>query len=148
MPVGIADYIKTYDLELWSFAALEAQVAAIADDIAYDAHDIDDGLRAGLFHLDDLEGDAADGGDHAEIARALSRSRRGRRGARAGARTDFAPDRCGVVGGAEGARRRETQSAQDVRRQSRALVTFPPAVAEAEAAIKTFSISACTATRG
>jgi dGTPase len=44
------------DLELWSFAGVEAQVAAIADDIAYDAHDIDDGLRAGLFALDDLDG--------------------------------------------------------------------------------------------
>jgi dGTPase len=54
IPVGIADYVKTYDLELWSFASLEAQVAAIADDIAYDAHDIDDGLRAGLFAVDDL----------------------------------------------------------------------------------------------
>src|SRR5439155_12916499 len=42
------------DLELWSFASAEAQVAAIADDIAYDAHDIDDGLRANLFTLDDL----------------------------------------------------------------------------------------------
>jgi dGTPase len=44
------------DLELWSFASAEAQVAAIADDIAYDAHDIDDGLRANLFTLDDLAG--------------------------------------------------------------------------------------------
>src|SRR5215467_10052452 len=44
------------DLELWSFASAEAQVAAIADDIAYDAHDIDDGLRAELFTLDDLAG--------------------------------------------------------------------------------------------
>ena len=42
------------DLELDSWAGLEAQVAAISDDIAYDNHDIDDGLRAGLVELDDL----------------------------------------------------------------------------------------------
>ena len=42
------------DLQLWSFPSAEAQVAALADDIAYDAHDIDDGLRADLFGLDEL----------------------------------------------------------------------------------------------
>ena len=42
------------DLELDSWPGLEAQVAAISDDIAYDNHDIDDGLRAGLVELDDL----------------------------------------------------------------------------------------------
>jgi dGTPase len=50
---GIAAAIVAYqnrsDLELWSFASGEAQLAALADDIAYDAHDIDDGLRAELF---------------------------------------------------------------------------------------------------
>ena len=46
---AISEYDRIYDLELWSYASLEAQVAAISDDIAYDAHDIDDGLRAGLF---------------------------------------------------------------------------------------------------
>lgn len=54
VPQAILDYSRLQDLELWSFASAEAQVAAIADDIAYDAHDIDDGLRADLFTLDEL----------------------------------------------------------------------------------------------
>jgi dGTPase len=43
-----------WDLELSTWPSLEAQVAAISDDIAYDNHDVDDGLRAGLLDLDDL----------------------------------------------------------------------------------------------
>jgi dGTPase len=43
-----------WDLELASWPGLEAQIAAISDDIAYDNHDIDDGLRAGLLDLDEL----------------------------------------------------------------------------------------------
>src|SRR5690242_5277321 len=54
VPGPILSYARSHDLELWSHASGEAQVAAIADDIAYDAHDIDDGLRADLFSLDDL----------------------------------------------------------------------------------------------
>ena len=54
LPQAILSYAKRQDLELWSFASAEAQIAALADDIAYNAHDIDDGLRAGLFTLDDL----------------------------------------------------------------------------------------------
>lgn len=50
----IRDFNNDYDLHLTSYASLEAQCAAIADDIAYNSHDLDDGLRAGLFHLDDL----------------------------------------------------------------------------------------------
>jgi dGTPase len=54
VPAPIVEYSRLQDLELWSFASAEAQVAAVADDIAYDAHDIDDGLRAKLFQLEDL----------------------------------------------------------------------------------------------
>jgi dGTPase len=54
LPAEISDFCRRFDLELWSHASGEAQAAAIADDIAYNAHDIDDGLRAGLFVLDDL----------------------------------------------------------------------------------------------
>ena len=56
VPQAIADFSAAFDLALWSHASAEAQVAAIADDIAYDAHDLDDGLRAELFGLSDLAG--------------------------------------------------------------------------------------------
>ncbi len=54
LPEGIAEYNATHDLKLDTWASAEAQVAALADDIAYNNHDIDDGLRAGLFEIDDL----------------------------------------------------------------------------------------------
>ena len=55
-PPSIRAYSARHDLELHTFAGPEAQVAALADDIAYNNHDIDDGLRAGLFDIDDLRG--------------------------------------------------------------------------------------------
>ncbi len=50
----ISDYNALYDLELHTFPTAEAQVASIADDIAYNAHDIDDGLRSNLIKLEAL----------------------------------------------------------------------------------------------
>jgi len=51
---AMAEVNNECDLELAGWPSLEAQIAAISDDIAYDNHDIDDGLRAGLLDLDDL----------------------------------------------------------------------------------------------
>jgi dGTPase len=54
LPFEIKEFNQVFPLNLEEFSSAEAQCAALADDIAYNAHDIDDGLRAGLFSLDDL----------------------------------------------------------------------------------------------
>jgi dGTPase len=55
LPLAFAEQRDEWDLEYWTFASAEAQVAAISDDIAYDAHDLDDAMRAGLFDIKDLQ---------------------------------------------------------------------------------------------
>lgn len=54
VPKPIADFDALFPLDLGGFASLEAQAAAISDDIAYNTHDLDDGLRAGLIDIADL----------------------------------------------------------------------------------------------
>ncbi|MBL8907951.1 MAG: deoxyguanosinetriphosphate triphosphohydrolase [Rhizobiales bacterium] len=54
LPAAIVEYAEVHDLALASWPSAEAQVAALSDDIAYNAHDIDDGLRAHLFEVIDL----------------------------------------------------------------------------------------------
>lgn len=54
IPYALADYNARHDLELGTYASAEAQVAAISDDVAYNNHDLHDGLRAELFSTDEL----------------------------------------------------------------------------------------------
>jgi len=54
IPYALAEANAEFDLELATYASAEAQVAALADDIAYNNHDLDDGLRAGLFTVEDI----------------------------------------------------------------------------------------------
>jgi dGTPase len=138
IPSGISEYTGTFDLELWSFASLEAQVAAIADDIAYDAHDIDDGLRAGLFGVDDLKVMPLTAEMIADIARHYPGLDDIRRGA------ELVRELISYLIGAvvlEARRRLELaqpKSADEVRNHGEVLIAFPAATAQAEAEIKTF----------
>jgi dGTPase len=138
IPSGVSDYIRTYDLELSSFASLEAQVAAIADDIAYDAHDIDDGLRAGLFTVDDLKVMPLAAEIIADISKHYPDLDDIRRGA------ELVRELISYLIGAviSEARRRleaaQPKSVDDVRSHDEGLVAFPPRAAQAEAEIKSF----------
>ena len=69
LPAALAEYAARQDLELHSHASAEAQVAAIADDIAYNNHDLMDGLYAGLFTDDEAAGLPLAGAAYAEVDR-------------------------------------------------------------------------------
>ncbi|WP_315778604.1 MULTISPECIES: deoxyguanosinetriphosphate triphosphohydrolase [unclassified Bradyrhizobium] len=138
IPAGIAEFNAGFDLELWSYASLEAQVAALADDIAYDAHDIDDGLRAGLFTVSDLKEVPL----LAAMIDEIDRHYPGLDDIRRGAELVRELISYLIAAAATEAERRIEQaqpmSPLDVRRHSGPLVAFPADVAAHEATIKAF----------
>ena len=138
LPYAIRAFQECVDLELQLFASLEAQAAAISDDIAYDCHDIEDGLRAGLLILADLDDQPLTGplldaihSEHAGLERSRVIHELTRR-----AITVMIKD---VLG--ESFRRitdAGVQSADAARRAGEALIRFSPDLAEAERALKQF----------
>jgi dGTPase len=138
VPETIRDYDKLQDLQLCSYPGLEGQIAAFADDIAYDAHDIDDGLRAGLFSLDDIAGVNLPGRILADIRADFPRLDEAR------VVHEFVRRLIGLLIEdvvAETSRRVAAlapQSVDDVRAAPSALVGFSAPLAEAERLIKGF----------
>ncbi|HEV2558509.1 MAG TPA: deoxyguanosinetriphosphate triphosphohydrolase [Microvirga sp.] len=138
VPLAILEYNAQHDLGLATYASGEAQAAAIADDIAYDAHDIDDGLRAGLFTIDELREVPFLDALLSEIDARYPRLELSRRIHELTRRviTRFVED---VV--EEGARRiaaAAPANADDIRRADDTMVCFSAAMREADASIKRF----------
>lgn len=143
VPKPIRDFDASFPLGLALHAGAEAQAAALADDIAYNAHDIDDGLRAGLFGLDDLRGASPFlAGCLDDIAATHGALERGRVIHELVRRviTRFVED--ALTTSADALERAGVTHVDAVRRAGRALVTLSPAMAATEREIKTFLFSA------
>lgn len=138
LPPTIRAYNELHDLELDRFAGIEAQCAAIADDIAYNTHDIDDGLRSGLLRLEMLEDLALPG----SILKAV----RERYPALDPVRTGHELMRRQITGMVEDVivtthanlARIDPHSADEVRGAGETMVCFSPEMAAAEKELKAF----------
>lgn len=138
VPQDILAFDADFPLDLGSFASAEAQAAAISDDIAYNAHDIDDGLRAGLFDVTDLREvdllrEILDDIDrlHPGLERPRVIHEIGRR-----VITRFVED--AITESRRRFERLAPKSAFDVRHAGRAVVSFSAPFAAADKAIKAF----------
>jgi dGTPase len=138
LPDGIGDIPAVADLRPASFASLEAQSAAIADDIAYNAHDIDDALRARLITLADLAEVPLAGSIVREVLRRYPDAAPKRQAHEVQRRliTRSIEDVIATTQGNIEASNIETP--EDVRIAGRTLVTFSPAMADAERGLKAF----------
>lgn len=130
VPAAIIEYAEAHDLQLASFASLEAQVAAIADDIAYNGHDIDDGLRARLFDVIDLGDVPLVGAALADVLRRHPSLERPRLIHETVRRVISAMVNDVLAETARNARRLALRSAADVRAQAAAVAAFSPQMSE------------------
>lgn len=127
---------EAYPLDLHTHASLEAQVAALSDDIAYDNHDIDDGLRAGFLDLDELLAQPFVADQWAEVERRYPGAPINRQLA------ELIRSQIGVMVNDLVAQTRANlvgiSSVDEVRAAGRPLASFSPAMAEAERTFKRF----------
>ncbi len=138
LPFGLYDIPASQDLMISSYASLEAQSAAIADDIAYNAHDIDDALRARLLELPELVDVPLVGPIVREVLGRWPGIERSRQAHEVQRRLiTFAIE--DVIRTAEAdIAAAAPKSADDVRQAGRTLIHFSPATAEAEKGLKAF----------
>jgi len=139
LPITIKAYNLIHDLEIDTFAGIEAQIAAISDDIAYNHHDMDDGLRAELFSVEQVSDEVSHVGEifaqirkeHQDVHPHVMTSEAVRR---------LIGDMVNDVMAETNRRLKEDgpKSAKDVRNNTRMLVAFSPEMAEKERALKTF----------
>jgi dGTPase len=138
LPSALASYAARHDLLLWSYPSAEAQSAAIADDIAYDAHDLDDALRAGLFAVEDLRALPVAGAIYAEVDARYGEIDRPRLVNEITRRLIHAMIEDVVAETGQRVASRGVVSIDDVRGASQAVVGFSPAMQKADQAIKAF----------
>ncbi|MGB3408424.1 MAG: deoxyguanosinetriphosphate triphosphohydrolase [Jannaschia sp.] len=128
VPYALADYNAVHDLELHTHASAEAQVAALSDDIAYNNHDLHDGLRAELFSTDELAELPVVRGCFAEVDRVYPGLNYYRRRHEA-LRRFFGILVEDVIGVSEtNLRDLQPTSAADIRHAGRMMVQFSPAL--------------------
>ncbi|MDP2621739.1 MAG: deoxyguanosinetriphosphate triphosphohydrolase [Hyphomicrobiales bacterium] len=138
LPHAIRAYQRVQDLELWSQPSLEAQIAAICDDIAYDSHDLDDGLRAGLFALEELADVPPVDACLAEVERLYPETERPRAVNEMLRRliTAMVDDVIAETG--RNLDRLRPGTVEDVRRAGRGMAGFSAGLGEAERSLKAF----------
>ena len=138
VPRTIADFDALFALDLAGHASLEAQCAAIADDIAYDTHDIDDGLRSGLLSLDMLDAVGLPGTILAAVRQLYPGLDPVRTGHELMRRQITAMVEDVIAEAGRGLSSLQPASADEVRRCGRTLVRFSDAMAADEKELKAF----------